>query len=145
MDREGSGSWKLDYFHGRHMCIVPYWLPPNFAWIEVIVVKWRYHVWNVSLTDVNNPANIYLFKVNNRNTRKRYETYSKLTVKIPERCQWHRFGVLLLTLNRFVTFSSVSVVDFEQVNGSWECVKFYSKFKDRIPWGIEFPSYQKHV
>ena len=30
-----------------------------------------------------NPANIYLFKVNNRNTRKRCEIFSKLTVKIP--------------------------------------------------------------
>ena len=30
-------------------------------------------------------ANIYLFKVNNRNSSKRCEIYSKLTVKIPER------------------------------------------------------------
>ena len=27
------------------------------------------------------PANIYLFKFNSRNTRKRYEIYSKLTIK----------------------------------------------------------------
>ena len=30
------------------------------------------------------PANIYLFKVNNRNTRKRRETCSKLTIKTSE-------------------------------------------------------------
>ena len=35
----------------------------------------------------DNPANIYLFKVNNRNARKRCETSSKLTIKTPERCQ----------------------------------------------------------
>ena len=29
-------------------------------------------------------ANIYLFKVNNRNTRKRCEICSKLTIKTPE-------------------------------------------------------------
>ena len=29
------------------------------------------------------PANIYLFKVNNKNTRKRCEIYSKLTIKTP--------------------------------------------------------------
>ena len=23
MDKEGGGSWKLDSFHGRHMCIIP--------------------------------------------------------------------------------------------------------------------------
>ena len=30
------------------------------------------------------PANIYLFKVNNRNTRKRCEICSKLTIKAPD-------------------------------------------------------------
>ena len=34
----------------------------------------------------NNPGNIYLFKVDNRDTRKGYEICSKLTVKTPERC-----------------------------------------------------------
>ena len=33
------------------------------------------------------PANIYLFKVNNRNTRKRCKTCSKFTIKTPERCR----------------------------------------------------------
>ena len=31
-----------------------------------------------------NPDNIYMFKITNRNTKKRCEIYSKLTVKIPE-------------------------------------------------------------
>ena len=34
------------------------------------------------------PAGIYLFKNNNRNTRKRCEICSKLTIKIPERRHW---------------------------------------------------------
>ena len=42
-----------------------------------------------------NPAHIYLFKVNYRNTRKRCEICSKLTIKTPERRH------LLLTLNIF--------------------------------------------
>ena len=33
------------------------------------------------------PADIYLFKVNNRNTTKRYEICPKLTIKTPERRQ----------------------------------------------------------
>ena len=33
------------------------------------------------------PANIYLFKVNNRNTKKGCETCSRVTIKIPERRQ----------------------------------------------------------
>ena len=36
------------------------------------------------------PANIYLFKGNDRNTRKRCEIYSKLTIKTPERRQWQK-------------------------------------------------------
>ena len=31
------------------------------------------------------PANIYLFKVNNKNIRKRYEICSKLSIKTPEK------------------------------------------------------------
>ena len=31
-----------------------------------------------------NPANTYLFKVNNRNTRKRFEICLDLTIKTPE-------------------------------------------------------------
>ena len=33
------------------------------------------------------PAKIHLFKVNNKNTRKRYEICSKLTIKTPEQPQ----------------------------------------------------------
>ena len=36
------------------------------------------------LHNTRNPANIYWFKANNRYTRKRYEIYSKLTLKAPE-------------------------------------------------------------
>ena len=39
-----------------------------------------------------NPANIYLFKVNNINTRKRYEICSKLTTKTQEQHHWHCSG-----------------------------------------------------
>ena len=50
------------------------------------------------------PANICLFKLNNKNPRKRCEICSKLTIKTSERCQRRQ---------------SVSLVDFEQVNVSW--------------------------
>ena len=54
---------------------------------------------------LTHPSNIYLFKFNNRNSRKRYEIYSKLTIKT----------------RTTSPFSSVSVVDFEQVNVGWTC------------------------
>ena len=52
----------------------------------------------------NNPANIYLFKVKYKNTRKRCEICSKLTIKTPERRQCRHSGVF--------------IVDFGQVNVS---------------------------
>ena len=48
------------------------------------------------------PADIYLLKVNNRNTRTRCEICSNLKVKTPERRHW-RFGVFIVTLNVFHT------------------------------------------
>ena len=44
------------------------------------------------------PTNIYWFKVNNRNTRKRCKIWSKLTIKIPV------LASSLLTLNIFLSF-----------------------------------------
>ena len=51
--------------------------------------------------------NISLLKVNNSNTRKRCEVYSKLTLK--------KKSLILY----FIPFSSVCIVDFEQANVSW--------------------------
>ena len=44
----------------------------------------------------HSPANIYLFKVNNRNTIKRCEICSKLTTKIPERRHRRRSGIFIV-------------------------------------------------
>ena len=71
------------------------------------------HIW------ANYPANIYLFKVNNRNTRKRCEICSKLTIKHQNDELW----------THFTPFSSVSFVDFEQVNISW--VVFMIQINDK--------------
>ena len=41
------------------------------------------------------PANIYLFKVNNKNITKRCKICSKLTLKRAKRRQWGRSGVIV--------------------------------------------------
>ena len=51
-----------------------------------------------------NQANIYLFKIN-RNTRKRCEVCSKLTIKAPERRQWRRSDVFTVNSEQFCNFS----------------------------------------
>ena len=44
------------------------------------------------------PTGIYLLKVNNRNTRTRYEICSKLTIKLPERREWRHSGISIVNL-----------------------------------------------
>ena len=61
------------------------------------------------------PGNIYLFKVNNRNTKKRCEICSKLTIKKHQNDVNDVVPVfLLLTWNIFHTyFKCFSIGDFE--------------------------------
>ena len=54
---------------------------------------WTYK--NHLLINSINPASNYMFKVNNGNTRIRYEICSKLTIKTPERRQWYPSGVFV--------------------------------------------------
>ena len=51
-----------------------------------------------------NPENVYLFKVNNRNTRKGFDICSKLTIEIPERRNWGRSDVFIIKFELFHTF-----------------------------------------
>ena len=59
------------------------------------------------------PACIYLLKVNNKNTKTRFRICSKLTIKTPERRQWHRSGVFIVELEEishlFLVFLSLTL------------------------------------
>ena len=73
------------------------------------------------LTDCFSPAGNYLLKVKNWNTRTRYEICSKLTIKTPERRHW----LYCWLWTYFTPCSSVSIVNFEQVNAGWEGSKIF--------------------
>ena len=60
----------------------------------------------------------YLFKVNNRNSRKSCEICSELTTETSERCQWRPFGIFIGNFEHIAHVSSVSVVDFEKIGVS---------------------------
>ena len=68
------------------------------------LVNFKYHLtrrrelveWHSVIVAFN--KGIYLLKVNNRNTRTRCEICSKLTIKTPEQCQWHRSNVFVVNL-----------------------------------------------
>ena len=55
----------------------------------------------ISLGDVVRQVAIYLLKVNNKNTTEMCEICSMLTIKTPERRQWHRSGVFIVNLEHF--------------------------------------------
>ena len=59
----------------------------------------------------HNPVNIYLFKVNNRNTTKRCEICWKLTMKTPEWHQWRRSGVFIVNFEHISHLFLVFLLD----------------------------------
>ena len=67
------------------------------------------------------PVNIYLFRVNNKNTRKRYENLFKVNNKDTRTTSMTLFWCFYCELLTYFTpFSSVSIVDFEQVSVGWD-------------------------
>ena len=64
----------------------------------------------IKLISYHFPANIYLFKVNNRSTRK---TCDRMTSVTSFWCFYWQLWIY------FTPFSCVSIVDFEKVNASW--------------------------
>ena len=69
----------------------------------------------------DNPAGIYLLKVDNGNTRTMYDICLIVTTKTPERRQLKSFWCFYCYL--WIDFThcyGVSILDFEQVNTGWE-------------------------
>ena len=79
---------------------------------------------------------IYLFKLNNKNTRKRCETCSKLTIKTPEPRQL-QFPLKSSENLYFAPFSSNCIVNFEDIFVCWE-VPFPSKEKTNLETKLRY-------
>ena len=65
------------------------------------------------------PANIHFFKANNKNSRKRCELCTKLTMKNQNDVKTSFWCFLCYIWTCSTRFSSVLIVDFEQGNVSW--------------------------
>ena len=73
------------------------------------------------------PAGDYMFKVNFRNTRAICEICSKLKIKTSKWCAL--FWCLYCYFWTYFTYcSSVSIVDFEQINAGWVTLLDSTKF-----------------
>ena len=69
-------------------------------WMDLLFLWMPIHMLSINIL-----ADIYLLKINNRNTKTKCKIYSKLTIQTPKRRH---------------LYSSVSFVDFEQVNTGWD-------------------------
>ena len=79
---------------------------------------WCY--WDFSKVLYKFPADIYLFKIDNENSRKVCEICSQLTIKAPERSQWRRSDVFIVNFQHILLIVLVcSLFNFEQVNAGW--------------------------
>ena len=61
---------------------------------ELINFSSPFGMWHIN--GIVFPVGSYMFKVNNRSTRTRYEICSKLTIKTPEWRHWRRSGVFIV-------------------------------------------------
>ena len=71
-------------------------------------------------------ANIYLFKFSNRNTRKKYEIRSKLIIKKPEWCQWHRSGVFIVNFELISHLFLLLILSRSIIAALWRNFSIYS-------------------
>ena len=74
-----------------------------------------------TLKKYNFPANIYLFKVCNRNTRKRYKLYSRLSIKTPERRQCHSSGIFFVNFEHISHLFLLSIITLNMYLLSYCC------------------------
>ena len=72
--------------------------------INVRRTSWRCSGVFINFEDIS-----YLFQEH----WKRYEISSKLTIKTPEQCYWRRSDVFMLTLNIFIPFPTIFIVNFD--------------------------------
>ena len=94
-------TWSILEYHDQFFIQISWILRHRKSWLILNYIYFLlFHTEIITLKQFicsyGVPGNIYLFKVNNRNTRKRYEICSKFTLKAP--------------------FSSVSILDFERGN-----------------------------
>ena len=76
----------------------------------------------------SNPASIYLLKVNNRNTRAKVWSMFKVNNEDTKTTPWRRFGVFIVNFEHILHLcSSISIVNFEQVNADWEDLQIVMK------------------
>ena len=93
-------SWLLNYSLKFVLwsCSDEIW---DFAKLQAQVLQVQFHSAPLQLPGKGlDPADYYMFKVNNKDTRARCTICSELTIKTPERSHWRRYGVFIVNFER---------------------------------------------
>ena len=121
------------YSSWQYVDVLMYWL--KMYWSKRILSNRRFfHQDNLTLRNVRHqPANIYLLKVNNRNTRKRTWTMSKVNNKITRMTSMMSLWCFHCSLwIHFTPFFTVFIGDSEQVSLSWAVFSLRKDFPLKI-------------
>ena len=121
------------YLSWQYVDVLMYWL--KMYWSKRILNNRRFfHQDNLTLRNVRHqPANIYLLKVNNRNTRKRTWTMSKVNNKITRMTSMMSLWCFHCSLwIHFTPFFTVFIGDSEQVSLSWAVFSLRKDFPLKI-------------
>ena len=121
------------YSSWQYIDVLMYWL--KMYWSKRILNNRRFfHQDNLTLRNVRHqPANIYLLKVNNRNTRKRTWTMSKVNNKITRMTSMMSLWCFHCSLwIHFTPFFTVFIGDSEQVSLSWAVFSLRKDFPLKI-------------
>ena len=83
--------------------------------------KWVEKSWKFELNSwvENMIVSIYLFKINNGNTRTMCEIYSELTIKTTKQREWFHSGVFIISFDQISHI--ICIVDLEQLNTNCVC------------------------
>ena len=121
------------YSSWQYVDVLMYWL--KMYWSKRILNNRRFFRQdNLTLRNVRHqPANIYLLKVNNRNTRKRTWTMSKVNNKITRMTSMMSLWCFHCSLwIHFTPFFTVFIGDSEQVSLSWAVFSLRKDFPLKI-------------
>ena len=97
------------------------------SFIRIDISQWN--TWGLE----RNPVSIYMFKVNNKNTKTRCEIFSKLTVRTLERYHWRRSGVFIVNFEHIshlvLVFPLLTLIkEIRSVERRVRVKKFNSKY-----------------
>ena len=103
--------WNTDYIF-TNFSVIFKTTPALATAFELVVFKWlTWDKWkflvNIKASNKNTPISLGLFKVNNRNIKRKFEICSKLTTKTSDRQHWRCFSIFTVSFKQISNLALV--------------------------------------